>query len=95
MRQLTEYEDWLYDEGEDCEKNVYKDKLELLKLVSHCISLMINLKVIINLSSGYTSFISNLFSLFSIVAIFPSILNIDSLILSRLFIELIVEPSLI
>ena len=46
MRQLTEYEDWLYDEGEDCEKNVYKDKLELLKLVSHCISLMINLKVI-------------------------------------------------
>jgi len=33
MRQLTEYEDWLYDEGEDCEKNVYKDKLELLKLV--------------------------------------------------------------
>ena len=41
MRQLTEYEDWLYDEGEDCEKNVYKDKLELLKLVSHCNSLMI------------------------------------------------------
>merc|ERR1712029_1230539 len=32
-RKLTETEDWLYEDGEDCEKAVYEDKLKELKLV--------------------------------------------------------------
>jgi len=32
-KMLTDYEDWLYDEGEDCEKSVYNTKLEDLKKI--------------------------------------------------------------
>merc|ERR1719210_2923741 len=32
-QKLTETEDWLYEDGEDCEKAVYEDKLKELKLV--------------------------------------------------------------
>ena len=32
-RKLTETEDWLYEDGEDCETNVYDEKLKELKLV--------------------------------------------------------------
>merc|ERR1712025_393368 len=28
---LTQTEDWLYEDGEDCEKSVYEDKLKELK----------------------------------------------------------------
>ena len=34
-KMLTEFEDWLYDDGEDCEKAVYKAKLDELQKVSH------------------------------------------------------------
>ena len=30
---LTKLEDWLYDDGEDCEKSVYKTKLDELQKV--------------------------------------------------------------
>ena len=32
-RKLSETEDWLYEDGEDCEKAVYEDKLKELKIV--------------------------------------------------------------
>ena len=32
-RKLTETEDWLYEDGEDCEKAVYEDKIKELKFV--------------------------------------------------------------
>ena len=34
-KMLTEFEDWLYDDGEDCEKAVYKAKLDELQKVRH------------------------------------------------------------
>jgi hypothetical protein len=32
-KKLTETEDWLYEDGEDCEKSVYEDRLKDLKMV--------------------------------------------------------------
>lgn len=32
-QKLTQTEDWLYEDGEDCEKNVYEEKLKELKMV--------------------------------------------------------------
>ena len=37
-RKLTETEDWLYEDGEDCEKQVYEEKLKELKFTGAHIS---------------------------------------------------------
>lgn len=48
-QQLDQMENWLYDEGEDCARNVYVDKLNSLKVIIYhkLLSLIIDIYYIL------------------------------------------------